>query len=313
MSDGDAEAPRAARPRLPLIALGCAVLAVAVSIIAAIVALKRDDKSPVAAAPAAALIDQRVAASDVLKLRDHIEVVVEAGLPRGVRVTDPALAAALGLREDDMITAVSGRSITREADIVDVTFRAGSRATTLYVEVDRSSTRTLMRWLLDGNLLDASRDHLAAARAKAAAAAPSLGGGGIGTSPGSGSGADPGALDPYVDSIVQIDATHSRVSRATLDNLLANATVLSRGCRVVPAVKSGKPDGYKLFAIRPSSVFARLGFDNGDTVHSINGAALADVDDLVSLLVDAKKKVTSFQFDLTRRGQPVEIHVEITR
>lgn len=301
------------RPRMPLIALSCAVLAVVVSVVAAVVVVTRDDDKPTEAAPAPALIDQRVAATDVIKLRDEIEVVVEAGQRRGVRVKDPALAKALGLGEDDVIRAISGRSVTNENDVTDVTIRAATlTTTTLYVELDRDTTPTLVRWLLDGNLVDA-RDAVAVARAKAGSAAlPSLGGGSIGTAPNTGSGGGLG-LDPGVDQIEKLDDTHSRVSRAVLDGLLANATQLSRGCRVVPAVKNGKPEGYKLYAIRPSSVFARLGFENGDTVHSINGASLADVDDLVSLVVDAKRKVSSFDFELTRGGQPLTLHVQITR
>ena len=300
------------RPRLPLIALGCAVLAVAVSVVAAIIVLTRDAERPVAAVAATpALLDRRVSAADVMKLPREIEVVVDAGSPRGVRVSDPALAQALGLREDDVITAVSGRAVKSQSDVHDVTFRGATAGVTmLYVELDRGTARTLVRWQIDGNLLDARRDQILGK--------PQGGGSGLPFGPGAGAGSGGAgsggsSLDPFVDEIVQLDDTHTRVARATLEKLLANATVLSRGCRIVPAVKSGKPDGYKLYAIRPSSVFARLGFVNGDTVHSINGAPLADVDDLVSLLVDAKRKVPAFVFELTRRGQPVTVHVEITK
>jgi general secretion pathway protein C len=48
---------------------------------------------------------------------------------------------------------------------------------------------------------------------------------------------------------------------------------VAKGARVVPAVKNGKPDGFKLYAIRPSSVYSKLGLTNGDTIQSINGFA----------------------------------------
>jgi S1-C subfamily serine protease len=306
---------------MPLIALGCAVLAVAVSVVAAVIVVARDDEPPGAASPAV-LLDQQVAASDVIKLSREIEVVVEAGLPRGVRVKDPALAQALGLLDDDVITAVSGRVVRGESDIAEVTLRGGrTGVTTLYVELDRGTVHTLVRWRLDGDLLDARRDQIFAMQSGSTTAlGGSAGGGGTAGSAAGGplGGAGPSgsgglALDPFVDEIVKLDDTHSRVSRATLDNLLSNAKQLSRGCRIVPAVKNGKPDGYKLYAIRPSSVFARLGFRNGDTVHSVNGAKLDDVDDLVSLMVDAKRKVPAFQFALTRSSQPMLIEVEITK
>ncbi len=53
---------------------------------------------------------------------------------------------------------------------------------------------------------------------------------------------------------------------------------VAKGARVVPAVKNGKPDGFKLYAIRPSSVYAKLGLQNGDTLQSINGFDLTSAD-----------------------------------
>ncbi len=304
---------RSRRSRLPMVALGCALAAVAVSVIAAVVVLTRDS-TPAAAqhTDVPAVVDRRVAATDVIKLRDQIEVVVDAGLPRGVRVKDAGLATALGLHDDDVITALSGRTVRGESDVIDVTFRAGAlHATVVYVELERGTGRTLMRWQLDGDLLDARRDAQALVRANAAAA---IGGGSgfaglapVGPYP-------PGtSVDTLLDTIVQVDATHTTMPRATVEALLDHAAALVTGARVVPSMKSGQLDGYKLFAIRPSSLFARLGFENGDNVVSLNGARLADVDDLLSLLNDAKRKASSFVFELVRRGQPVTLTMQITK
>jgi type II secretory pathway component PulC len=45
----------------------------------------------------------------------------------------------------------------------------------------------------------------------------------------------------------------------------------STDVRAVPAFKSGKLDGYKLFSIRPGSVYQRNGLKNGDLIKSVNG------------------------------------------
>lgn len=302
--------------RLPQIAVGSALLAVAVSVIAAIVVFVRDDAPP-AAKPSttlAPLIDQPVAVADIVKLRDNIEVVVDAGTPRGVRVSDPALAKALGLQDDDILTALLGRKLTRESDVSDVMTRARLlHATTLYAELERGGASTVLRWQLDGDLGDAQR----------AARPGSLGT--LGTPPTMPpttppTTPDPGLKnpfadpdpDPVLDAIKQIDATHTRVPKKTFEALLAYPTAYVTSARVVPSVKNGDPDGYKLFAIRPGSLFDRLGLKNGDTVHSINGAPLAEVDDVVSLLVDAKNKKRIFLLDVTRRGKPVQLEIEIT-
>ena len=72
----------------------------------------------------------------------------------------------------------------------------------------------------------------------------------------------------------------------------------------MPSIKNGQPDGMKLYAIRPSSVFARLNFNNGDTVHAINGHDLASADKVLEVYTKLKG-ANELTFDITRRGKPV--------
>jgi general secretion pathway protein C len=44
--------------------------------------------------------------------------------------------------------------------------------------------------------------------------------------------------------------------------------------RIVPAYRDGQPEGFKVFAIRPDSLFSKLGIVNGDVVRRINGFEL---------------------------------------
>src|SRR2546427_744949 len=54
-------------------------------------------------------------------------------------------------------------------------------------------------------------------------------------------------------TIKKIDDTHYEIDKKLVDTVLANPMAVGKGARVVPAVKNGKPDGFKLYAIRPSS------------------------------------------------------------
>ena len=293
------------KPRLPLIALGAAVLAVAVSVIAAVIVVTRDDDSASSAktSGSASIVDQRVSASDVIRLRDNLDVVADAGQPHGVRVRDAALAKSLGLEAEDTLLVFAGRPITRVMDVTDMILRAASmRITTLYVEIERDGKPALLRWHVDGSLLDLPRDVPAGS---AAMATPSTGSGMGLQNPFTGPPLD------MLDRIEKIDDTHYRVRRDTAAAMIREADFYKHGARYVPALKNGAPDGYKLFAIRPGSVFDKTGFKNADTVHAINGATLADVDDLVSLMNDAKRKVKEFRFDITRDGQKLSLHIEL--
>lgn len=102
------------------------------------------------------------------------------------------------------------------------------------------------------------------------------------------------------DGVYEIDATF--VARMKEDPL----HFWQRGARLVPAMENGQPAGFKLYAIRPTSLFARLGFLNGDTVRAINAFSLASAEqalEVYSKLRDA----TSLEVELVRRGQPVTL------
>jgi general secretion pathway protein C len=85
---------------------------------------------------------------------------------------------------------------------------------------------------------------------------------------------------------------------------------VAKGARVVPSMKNGKPDGFKLYAIRPSSAFARLGLANGDTLQSINGFELTSADKALEVYTKLRE-ATSLEVEVTRRGKPVTLKYSI--
>ena len=66
---------------------------------------------------------------------------------------------------------------------------------------------------------------------------------------------DKDELQAAIDNgIKKIDDNNYEIDKSLVDKVLANPMAVAKGARVVPAVKNGKPDGFKLYAIRPSSV-----------------------------------------------------------
>jgi general secretion pathway protein C len=110
--------------------------------------------------------------------------------------------------------------------------------------------------------------------------------------------------------IKKIDDGNYEIDRALVDKVLANPMGIAKGARVVPAVKNGKADGFKLYAIRPNSVYSKLGFSNGDTLHSINGFELTSADKALEVYTKLKE-ANSLQVEITRRGKPVSINYSI--
>lgn len=110
--------------------------------------------------------------------------------------------------------------------------------------------------------------------------------------------------------IKKIDETTYEIDRSLVDKVLANPMAVAKGARVMPSSKNGEPNGFKLYAVRPSSVYAKLGFANGDTLHAINGMELNSMDkamEVYSKVRDAQ----SLQVNVTRRGKPVTLSYTI--
>jgi len=118
-------------------------------------------------------------------------------------------------------------------------------------------------------------------------------------------------LQASIDNgIKKIDDNTYEIDKALVDKVLANPMAVAKGARIVPAVKNGKPDGFKLYAIRPSSVYSKLGLTNGDTLQSINGFELTSADKALEVYTKLRE-ATSLEMEVTRRGKPVTLKYTI--
>jgi general secretion pathway protein C len=118
-------------------------------------------------------------------------------------------------------------------------------------------------------------------------------------------------LQAMIDNgIKKIDDNTYEIDKNLVAQVLANPMAVAKGARVVPAVKNGKPDGFKLYAIRPSSAFAKLGLTNGDTLQSINGFELTSADKALEVYTKLRE-ATSLEMEVTRRGKPVTLKYTI--
>jgi len=118
-------------------------------------------------------------------------------------------------------------------------------------------------------------------------------------------------MQAAVDSgIKKIDDSNYEIEKSLVEKVLLNPMAVAKGARVVPSMKNGKPDGFKLYAIRPSSAFAKLGLANGDTLQSINGFELTSADKALEVYTKLRD-ATSLEVEVTRRGKPVTLKYSI--
>lgn len=276
--------------RLPVIAISLAIVAVVLAGIATIIVATRGGEPAVESRAETQPQVRRVVASDVVDLeRDAVEPVSARGAVIGVKVIDDQLRAGLGLRANDVITAISGRPIRRQFDVYDVLVGARMMNTTaLFVELLREETPVLVRWDLDGDLRHARRPSSAIARLPSVAP----------------------VRDPLLDTITQIDDHHFSVPRSTIEQIAADPPRFMQNARVISSTKLGTSNGLRLYVVRQTSVLHALGLRSIDTLHSVNGIALTDPTRLREVYEQVKDAAT-LRIELTRRGV-LEV-VEITQ
>jgi general secretion pathway protein C len=61
------------------------------------------------------------------------------------------------------------------------------------------------------------------------------------------------------------------IPKSEVDKTLSNLNDVAMQARIVPAFKDGQATGFKLFSIRPDSIYSKLGIQNGDVIRRING------------------------------------------
>jgi len=122
-----------------------------------------------------------------------------------------------------------------------------------------------------------------------------------------------GDLQAYVDAGVRkIDDTHAEITSELVDKILLNPMAVAKAARVVPAMRNGKPYGFKIYAIRPSSIYAKLGFANGDTLVTINGMSLDSADKALEVYTQLRD-ASEFTVEIERRGKPLTLVIKIIR
>jgi general secretion pathway protein C len=76
--------------------------------------------------------------------------------------------------------------------------------------------------------------------------------------------------------IKALDGNNFEVPRSEVDRAINNLNDIAMQARLVPAFKDGAAEGFKLFSIRPDSLYSKIGIQNGDVITRINGLDMND-------------------------------------
>lgn len=141
----------------------------------------------------------------------------------------------------------------------------------------------------------------------------------IDSTPGDGSGAPPPpspvisarAVDtgppPSValgTGVKQLSDNDYEIPRAEIDKTLANLNDVAMQARIVPAFKDGVAQGFKLFSIRPDSIYSKIGIQNGDVIKRINGFDLNSPEKALEIYSKLKES-SRIDIEVERNGAAV--------
>ena len=93
---------------------------------------------------------------------------------------------------------------------------------------------------------------------------------------------------------------------ATLDNIGQAMT----DARLLPSMKDGKVEGFRISEVKPAGVFGMVGIRNGDVLLRINDFAIDSPEKAIQSLA-ALKGQTRLKLDMIRDGQPSTFNYEI--
>ncbi|HZJ52760.1 MAG TPA: type II secretion system protein GspC [Myxococcaceae bacterium] len=111
-----------------------------------------------------------------------------------------------------------------------------------------------------------------------------------------------GGNQPYGAGIKALDDSNYEVPRNEVDRALANLNELAMQARIVPAFKDGQAEGFKLFSIRPDSLYSKIGIVNGDVIKRINGFEMNSPEKALEVYTKLKD-ANRIDIELDRNGQ----------
>ncbi|MBI2058760.1 MAG: hypothetical protein HYT87_03235 [Nitrospirae bacterium] len=108
----------------------------------------------------------------------------------------------------------------------------------------------------------------------------------------------------------QVAPGQYRLDRNTVNEHLSNLSTLLTQARVVPHFDKGKPDGFRIFSIRPDSLFDQIGIKNGDVLRRINGLNITTTEEALQAFTQLKA-ASRLSLDLERDGSAQSFNYDI--
>jgi general secretion pathway protein C len=110
--------------------------------------------------------------------------------------------------------------------------------------------------------------------------------------------------------IVQVAAGSYVIDQKAINAALDNIGQAMSDARLLPSMKDGKVEGFRVSEVKPAGVFGMVGIKNGDVLLRINDFAIDSPEKAVQSLASLRGQ-TRLKLDLVRDGQPATFNYDI--
>lgn len=116
-----------------------------------------------------------------------------------------------------------------------------------------------------------------------------------------------GALDQNIQMVSENEYV---IAQSEVDHAFENMSELLTQVRAVPHFEEGVSTGFRLFSIRPGSLFDKIGLKNGDVLQRINGTDLSDPARALTLIQELRNE-RELTVDILRAKQPMTLSYQV--
>ncbi len=100
------------------------------------------------------------------------------------------------------------------------------------------------------------------------------------------------------------------LNKREVEDTLKDMNKVMTQARIIPYIVNNKNQGYRIFSIRPNSIYTKIGLKNGDVIQRVNGIELASPEKAYSLFQQLKDE-PKVSLDILRRGQKSTLDISI--
>ncbi len=112
------------------------------------------------------------------------------------------------------------------------------------------------------------------------------------------------------DGIQKVSDTEFNIAEGELQKQMGNLNALATQARIVPNFKNGKGNGFRIYSIKPGSLYDKVGIKNGDVIQEINSMKLDSPEKALEIYAKLKTE-KSIQINLERRGRNVSLQYNV--